>query len=228
MSGERVSFLQQAVKKSPYSPELHRSEQLKRIQAKLYAFIKTPQQTALKYPLSDTSIVAQYAQSIAAFKKLQFAKAQNIVDILISKERNNPHFRELKAQILFEQGKIKEARQEFAQAVRLAPSSMYFKISEAQAALELNPSPIELKIIIARLQQALNVRPSSLGWLLLSRAYHLNKQEAEAQYAAARYTYSATGNIPLTKKQAESAKRESMDPQLTVKIDDLLNLIKTH
>ncbi|MBQ8465904.1 MAG: M48 family metalloprotease [Alphaproteobacteria bacterium] len=228
MSGERLAFLQQALKKSPYPAEQYGSEQLKRIQAKLYAFIKAPQQTSVKYPLSDQSIPARYAQSIAAFKNLQFHKAQQIIDNLINNEPNNPHFRELKAQILFEQGKIKEARQEFSHAVQLRPSSINFKISEAQASLELSPSSSELKSIIAQLQKALTVKPSSLGWLLLSRAYHLNKQEAEAQYAAARYTLSSTGNVQLAKKQAELAKKKSQNPQLTIKIEDLLNIIQSY
>ena len=226
MSNERISFLQQAIKKSPYPAEKYGSEKLQRIQAKLYAFIKTPQQTNIKYPLSDTSIPSSYAHAVAAFKNLQCIKAQNIIETLITKEPNNPHFRELKAQILFEQGKIREARQEFAQSVRLLPSSILFKISEAQATLELSPTPAELKSIIAKLQQILSVRSNTLAWLLLSRAYHLNHQEAEAQYAAARYTIVASGDLKLAKRQAEMAKKKSTDPKLTIKIDDLLNLLK--
>lgn len=225
MSGERTAFLEQAVKESPYTPQ-GASPQLKRIQAKLFAFIKTPQQTYLKYSKTDDSLPSLYARAIASFKSLHFKTAQGLIDKLIAQEPNNPHFKELKGQILFEQGKIKEAKQEFSQSVKLLPQSLLFKINEAQATLELSPSSEDLKTIIIKLQQALAIRQNSMGWLLLSRAYHLSGKKAEAQYAAARYSFSI-GDIQLAKHQANEAKNASLDPNLTLKIDDLLNLIKT-
>ena len=224
MSSERISFLQHEAKASSYPAEKTGSQRLKRIQAKIYAFIKSPQQTYIKYPLSDESVNSLYARAIASFKSLKFAKALKLTDTLIVKEPQNPHFKELKGQILFELGKMKEAKEEFTKAAQILPSSALFKINEAQVALELSPSKEELKQIISKLQQALVVQQSSIGWLLLSRAYHMNKQEAEAQYAAARYSL-ACGDTLTARKQALEAKRNSLDPKLTLKVDDLLNSI---
>ncbi|MBR1605059.1 MAG: M48 family metalloprotease [Alphaproteobacteria bacterium] len=226
LSGERIAFLQEAVKNSPYQPNSGSPDkQLKRIQAKLYAFVKSPAQTSLKYPLSDKSIDSQYARAIAAFKKMDFIKSFTITDKLIKYEPNNPHFHELKGQILMEQGKIQQAQAEFAQASKLLPYSVLFKINEAQAVLELSPSAVQLKNIIAQLQQASVARPTTIGWLLLAKAYGLNNQTAEAQYASAQFSV-MTGDLALAKHQAEEAKRHSLSPQLTLKIDDLLNSLK--
>lgn len=225
MSSERLAFLEQSVKKSPYPPQTSGSEKLKRIQAKLYAFIKSPQQTNLKYPASDDSLISCYARSIAAFKNFQFNKAKTLVDRLITQEPNNPHFRELKGQILYELGQLQSAQKEFSYAIKLSPNSDLFKINEAQVVLELSPTPIQLRNVIIRLQQALRTRQSTMGWLLLSRAYHLNKQEAEALYASAQYSLSV-GNKELAYKQAQKAKALSLDPKLTLKIEDLMRLIQ--
>lgn len=224
MSGERLAFLRQALQNSS-APFARRSETLKRIQAKLYAFIKTPQQTNQKYPATDNSIPSLYARAVAAFKNLDFKHAQTLTDTLIAQEPNNPHFKELKGQILLEQGKIKEARYEFANALRLLPSSTLFKINEAQAVLEQSPSPADLQDVITKLQQAQTERPNGFVWLLLSKAYHLSGQKAEAQYAAAQHSLSI-GDFSLAKRQAEEARKNSLDPKLTLKIDDLLNSVK--
>ena len=225
MSGERVAFLRQAAQNSPNKPVVGADEQLKRVQAKLFAFIKSPERTYTKYPSSDNSVAAQYARAIAAYKAIRFDKALSLIDGLIAKEPNNPHFRELKGQILLEQGKIAAAQKEFAKASSLMPKSALFKINEAQAALENNPTPKEIKQIIAQLQKAITERPTLISWLLLARAYELNGQTAEAQYTAAEYSL-RTGDFKLAQKQAETAKRNSLDPTLTLKIDDLLRRVK--
>lgn len=225
MSNERISFLQNAVQNSVYQAEKTGSPRLKRIQAKIYAFIKSPQQTYIKYPVSDDSLISRYARAIAAFKSLKFSKALSLTDGLIAQEPDNPHFKELKGQILFELGKMEAARSEFAKAAHILPSSILFKINEAQVALELSPSQKDLQNIITQLQKSLVVQQSAIGWLLLSRAYHMSGKEPEAQYAAARYNLSL-GDERTAKKQALEAKKNSLDPKLTLKIDDLLNILR--
>lgn len=227
MSGERLAFLRQAVKNSNLFPVSAAADtKLKRIQAKLYAFMKSPAQTRNRYPDGDTSVEAQYARAIAAYKSVNLPLALKLIDNLIGKESNNPHFRELKGQILMEQGNIAAAQKEFAKASALLPDSTLFNLNETQAALALSPSAAELKKIIANLQKALTVRQIATGWLLLAQAYELNGQPAEAQYAAAEYSM-RNGDLRLAKKQAERAKKASIDPKLTLKIDDLLRVIKT-
>jgi len=224
LTEERLTFLRQAVKSSPYKPEITDSR-LKRIQAKLFAFVKPVKQTFAKYPASDNRIDAVYARAIAAFKSAQLNKAENLVAQLIKVEPQNPHFRELSGQIFLEQGKIREAQKEFATASSLMPKSVLFKINQAQATLELSPSPSQLSGIIRDLQQAVTGRQIAIAWLLLSKAYYLSGKKAEAQYAAARYS-AAEGDYELAKRQAEDAKKNVTDKKLSLKIDDLLQFLK--
>jgi len=199
--------------------------QLARIKAKLYAFIKSPQQTYLKYPLSDSSINAMYAHAIVSYKNIQFDKAQKLINQLIKREPNNPHFRELKGQILFEQGKIREAKNEFSIATKLLPSSVLFKINEAQSVLEMHPSKQEIKNVIKQLQKALNQKQTLMAWLLLSRAYELDGQKNEALYAAAEYSV-RLGKIDLAKRQAQNILKNNPSSQILIKTNDLLDIIE--
>lgn len=225
LSHERIAFLQQAVVNSPYKISTENEAPLKRVKAKLYAFIKTPQQTYMKYNLSNKTIEADYARAVAAYKSVKFDKALKLIDSLIKKEPNNPHFRELKGQILSESGKIQEAKNEFSYAVKLMPSSALFKINEAQSILEVSPSKPELKRVILQLQNALHQKQNLFALLLLSRAYEMNGDKAEALYAAAEYSMKI-GNYDLAKKQAEKAKIMSKNTHLRLRAEDLLQYIK--
>jgi len=225
ISAERIAFLQQMVKKHNNVLLSNDDAQLARIKAKLYAFIKSPQQTYLKYPLSDSSINAMYAHAIVSYKNIQFDKAQKLINQLIKREPNNPHFRELKGQILFEQGKIREAKNEFSIATKLLPSSVLFKINEAQSVLEMHPSKQEIKNVIKQLQKALNQKQTLMAWLLLSRAYELDGQKNEALYAAAEYSV-RLGKIDLAKRQAQNILKNNPSSQILIKTNDLLDIIE--
>jgi len=223
-SNERMSFLIQAVQNSDHKPSNQNDNTLERVKAKIFAFIKSPHQTYRKYTKLDTSVNSRYAHTIAAYKSIEFKKATKLINELIHDEPNNPHFKELKGQILLEQGKINEATKEFTNASRLLPSSMLFKINEAQCILENNPSKQEIQRVISLLQKVLVRKQTLYAWLLLSEAYEMNGNKADALYAAAEYSI-RTGNTILAKKQAEKAKAISKSPSLTLRIDDLLNTI---
>ena len=227
---ERIAFLQNAVKNSSYRITKQDDENLNRIKAKLYAFVNNPQQTYRKYKLTDNSVNSIYARAIAAYKEIKLNKAINLINILIDKEHNNPHFRELKGQILMEQGKIDEAKKEFALSVKLMPSSSLFKINEVHSILESSPAKTELKQVISQLQAVLAQKQTLVAWLLLSRAYEMNGNKAEALYAAAEYSIRME-NPELATKQAKKALSLSKNPKLNIKISDLLltiNNMKKH
>ena len=221
---ERIAFLKQAVKNSKQTFSKQNDDTLNRIKAKIYAFVKSPQQTHKKYTKTNKSINARYAQAIAAYKGIEFQKAIKLINELINEEPSNPHFRELKGQILLEQGKIKEAEKEFKISSKLLPSSMLFKINVAQCLLENNPSKQDVQKTIIQLQKVLIKKQTLYAWLLLSRAYEMNGDKADAMYAAAEYSI-RIGNVTLAKKQAEKAKAISKSPTLNLKIDDLLQHI---
>lgn len=225
VTSERVRFLEQAVKQSPYHQDHSLDSEFQRIKAKLYGFLQEPAQTFKRYPLSDTSIAARYAQAIAYFKQLNFGKALRMIDALSAEEPDNPYFYELKAQIYMEQGNLKVAKEAYGKVLKLRPDAALLQVDWAQAALAVSPSPAELKNIIAVLNRSLQQRPSAMGWLLLSQAYDQNGQTAYAEYAAAEYSL-RIGAADIAKRQAENAQRKNPPSALRLKLDDLLRRIK--
>lgn len=225
VTSERVRFLEQAVKQSPYHQDHSLDSEFQRIKAKLYGFLQEPAQTFKRYPPSDTSIAARYAQAIAYFKQLNFGKALRMIDALSAEEPDNPYFYELKAQIYMEQGNLKAAKEAYGKVLKLRPDAALLQVDWAQAALAVSPSPAELKNIIAVLNRSLQQRPSAMGWLLLSQAYDQNGQTAYAEYAAAEYSL-RIGAADIAKRQAENAQRKNPPAALRLKLDDLLRRIK--
>lgn len=221
---ERISYFEDAVKASPYRQDNTLDEEFARVKAKLFAYLRNPQETLRRYFAPDDT-AAQYARAVAAFKQLKFAKAEAEIKKLIQKEPQNPYFHELLGQIYLETGKIKPAKREYEQALNLMPSSALLQVSAAQVILEDTPSPSETAKAVSLLNKALIARPSSYSWMLLSRAYGLQGKEAAASYAAAEYSL-RTGELETAKRQARQAKTTPHDAKLALKIDDLLLRIK--
>ncbi len=220
VTSERIGFFEEAVKKSDAPQESPYDKDLQLVKAKLYAFLNTPQQTARKYPTGDKSEAALYAQGISAFKQLKLKEALAKMDKLIATAPDNPYFKEMKAQIYLETGQIKPARKEYEQALKQRPESVLLQLSLAQAMLEDSLTPAELERVIRLLNQAQIKRPSAWGWLLTSRAYGQKNDLANANYAAAEYSY-AIGAAQTAKRQIAEARKASPNAKLRLKLDDL-------
>lgn len=221
VTSERVSFLDHSVKQSPYPVDLAPSETFLRIQAKLIAFMGDPVKTFQRYPLSDHSVPARYAQSIAYFKMLNIDKSLEILNQLIAEEPQNPFFRELKGQIYMETGKVKQAKTEYKKALELLPNSAIFEINLAHAVLENNPTKQELQNTVNILNKSLLKSPDTYSWLLLARAYGALNDRANSNYASAEYSL-RTRNVKIARKQAEQALKSNPTSHLRLKINDLI------
>lgn len=225
LTTERISFLQQAVNKSPYLPKKNIDNAYLRIKAKLSAFLYNPEQTLLQYPIENSSITARYAQAIAFMKKLDFTKAHNIIDALIKLEPHNPYFHEVKAQIYLEEGNLEKAKTVYNTITKLRPNPPLFQLDRAQIILAGNPSLAEIEDVIIQLNQALLKRDSLNGWLLLAQAYHANNQPAYADYAAAEFSL-RIGEPETAMRQIQNARRQVPDIRLNLKLEDLEQKIK--
>lgn len=224
VTAERISFLNNAVRQSPFPAPAHPGNEFLRIKAKLSAFMEEPRKVLQKYPPSDKSIPARYAQAIVFFKMLKLNQSLKILNELIAEEPENPYFHELKGQIFMETGKIKPARIEYQKALSLLPNSALFQINLAQAVLEDTPNRDELEHTAEILNKSLLQRPDTYGWLLLSRAYGGLNDTANSNYAAAEYSL-RIGAAETARRQANTALTANPSPQLQLKIDDLLNRI---
>lgn len=222
---ERITFLENATQQSSASKENPQDEEFVRVKAKLTGFLDTPAHTLKKYPYKDKTTAARYARTIAHFKQSKLQQALKDIDELISEEPKNPYFRELKGQIYLENGKVREAKQEYQKALDLLPNSELFKINWAQAAIEASPTRADLQKIVNLLNQANVKRPSSFAYMMLARAYEGLGNKAYADYAAAEYSL-GIGATEIAKRQALNAKKAAVgNSKLTLKLDDLLSRI---
>jgi len=174
ISRDRIDQLAVRAKASPYydtptPPELE--EELHRMQAKLYAFLNRPASTMIVYKKSDTSIAARYARAIALYRKPDLENALVAVNALIADEPHNPYFLELKGQMLFENGRVKEAIAPYRASVSYAPNDAPLRVGLARSLIE-SEDPANLKPAIENLHAALRREPDdSFAWRQLAIAY---------------------------------------------------------
>jgi len=188
LTTQRIDYVRNHVEHSRFSdtPDSQTNiDMLKRIKVKLDAFISPPSSTLAAYPEKDQSVLARYARAIAYYRIPKLDKALPIIDGLIRDFPQDPYFRELKGQMLFENGRIGEAAQPYEEAVRLAPAAPLLRISLAQVYIESNDPRVN-KRAIAYLNDALRTEDKEpQGWHLLATAYGRDNQIGMAALALA-------------------------------------------
>jgi predicted Zn-dependent protease len=208
LTSQRIEYVRNHVERSRFSdvPDSAANvELLKRIKAKLDAFISPFSSTLAAYPEKDQSVVARYARAIAYYRIPQLDKALPAIDGLIRDFPKDPYFRELKGQMLFENGRIADAIPPYEEAIRLAPGAPLLRISLAQAYIEAN-DPAMNKRAIAHLNDALRTEDKETGaWRLLATAYGRDNQMGMAALALAEEGLSA-GKKKVAQQQANRAK----------------------
>jgi len=208
LTSQRIEYMRHHVERSRFSDVLDSQaniDLLKRIKAKLDAFISTPSSTLAAYPEKDQSVVARYARAIAYYRIPQLDKALPVIDGLIRDFPKDPYFRELKGQMLFENGRIADAIPPYEEAIRLAPGAPLLRISLAQAYIESN-DPAMNKRAIAHLNDALRTEDKETGaWRLLATAYGRDNQVGMAALALAEEGLSA-GKKKVAQQQANRAR----------------------
>ncbi|MBV9859214.1 MAG: M48 family metallopeptidase [Alphaproteobacteria bacterium] len=151
-------------------------ELLRTVKMKLHAFLDEPSTTLAAYPESDRSETARYARAIAYYRIPKLDRALPLIDGLIHDFPNNPYYRELKGQMLFENGRVREAQQPYEDAVRLEPAAALLRMSLAQVYIETNDPRLN-KRAIAYLNDAARTegRDGSV-WRFLAIAYGRDNQ----------------------------------------------------
>jgi predicted Zn-dependent protease len=188
LTAQRIDYVRNHVEHSRFSdaPDTPANiDRLKRIKVKLGAFISPPSSTLAAYPEKDQSVLARYARAIAYYRIPNLDKALPTIDGLIKDFPQDPYYRELKGQMLFENGRIAEAVQPYEEAVRLAPAAPLLRISLAQVYVESN-DPKMNKRAIAYLNDAMRSEDKeTTGWHLLATAYGRDNQIGMAALALA-------------------------------------------
>ena len=174
ITAQRIAFLENQVARSPYGDKpadprlvaLH-----ERMLAKLTGFLEPPPRTFERYPESDTSLPARYARAIAHFQAGDIERALALLDALIAEHPEDPYFRELRGQILLENGRVAEAVPDYEAATALLPESGQLHLLAAHARLETN-DPEEVEPALEHLAVALREESgNAFAWRLSAIAH---------------------------------------------------------
>jgi predicted Zn-dependent protease len=209
LTSQRIQYLRDHLERArcanatdpPGSAEL-----MRRIQVKLRAFLDPPSTTLASFPESDNSVLARYARAIAYYRIPDLGRALPAVDGLIREFPNNPYYRELKGQMLFENGRGREAIRPYEDAVRLAPSAALLRISLSQVYIE-SGDPALNKRAIAYLNDASREEGrDSQVWRFLAVAYGRDNQIGMAALSLAEEAL-ANGKKKAATQEAIRAQR---------------------
>jgi predicted Zn-dependent protease len=179
LTAQRIQYIRDHVQRArcsnaPEPPDA--AGRLRRIQVKLRAFLDPPANTFAAFPPGDTSPLARYARAIAYYRQPDLARALPEIDALIRDFPDNPYYRELKGQMLFENGRVREAIRPYEDAVRLAPSASLLRLALSQAYIE-SGDPALNKRAIAYLNDATRQEGKEAQvWRLLAVAYGRDNQ----------------------------------------------------
>ena len=174
LTQNRIGFVRNHVAKSPYSdkklPTILQAMH-DRMVAKLKGFINPPSRTLFEFKADDPSVMARYARAVAYFRDARIAQALPLIDGLIADAPGDAYFHELKGQMLFENGRIKEALPSYQKAVDLQPGQPLLRVGLAHAQIELN-QPDLISVALRNLEQAIRYdRFMPLSWRLAATAY---------------------------------------------------------
>ena len=174
LTRDRVSFLEQAVAKSPKTgrpadPQL--VERHNRMRAKLIGFLDRPRNVARAYPETDQTLPARYARAISTYRQGDLPQAIEMTDELLAEWPDDPYFHELKGQMLFEHGKLSEALPAYETAISLRPDSPQIRLSLAQVQIESNRSDLD-QAALDNLEEVLRREPqNAFAWRLAATAH---------------------------------------------------------
>ena len=209
LTSERIEYVRHHVETSRFSDVPDPPEfvtLLKRVQMKLHAFLDDPSATLRAYPESDQSPDARYARAIAYYRIPKLDKALATIDGLIRDYPTNPYYEELKGQMLFENGRVRDAVAPYEAAVKLAPQAALLRISLSQVYIE-SGDPALNKRAIAYLDDASQTEGrDGMLWRLLATAYGRDNQFGMAALSLAEEAL-ADAKKKDAQQQAQRAKQ---------------------
>ena len=168
LTQDRIAFLEQQVAKSPYKsaePDPTLAPAYERVVAKLDGFLDNPAQVIQRR--GSNSVPDRYARAIAYYRVPDVKNALALVDGLIKDSPEDPYFLELKGQILFENGQIKESIAPNREALRYKPDSSLIRFGLARSLMESGDDK-DLPEASALLREVVRLEPDNPGaWRFL-------------------------------------------------------------
>lgn len=224
LSVERVNHLKAAIQSKP---ELDKPTDEKllakhhRIIAKLRAFLGDPQDVLKRYD-KDT-IPARYARAVAYYRIPDIKKALMEIDSLIEEFPDDPYFHELRGQMLFENGYIKESVESYKKEMELTPDATMarLQLGTAQIAIENYEGAIQnLKQVV--LQEPKN----SFAWHQLAIAQGRINNLGDSYFALAEEAALKGNKDDVTKYIALAKKNLAEGSNTIIREKDIMATLK--
>jgi len=228
VAADRLAQLRNLVQKSPSfaiadPPALQLRHDMMR--AKLSGYLERPGVVFNRYPATDTTIPARYARAIARFFQggtggLQAALAD--VETLIRDKPDNPHFHELKGDLLMRSGRAGDAIPSVRQALKMTGESNLIRVQLGRALLSTNNQAV-VNEAAELLRKSLIEDQNQQAYRALADAnYRLGRQaEADAAIAQAWFLEGDLKQAQAVAKRAQAGLTKGSPAWL--KMDDIVN-----
>jgi predicted Zn-dependent protease len=225
---DRLAQLRGNVQRSPFyaqkdQPQLQLRHDMMR--AKLAGYLERPTLVFNRYPVTDNSVPARYARTIAKFFQggqggLQAALAD--VDLLIRDRPENPYFWELKGDFLSRSGRPREAVPVLRQALKLSAESNLIRVALASALLASEDQAV-VNEAAELLRRSLIEDQNQRAYRELANAQirQGKRPEADASIAQAYFLEGDVKQAQLFAKRAQTALVKGSPAWL--KMDDIVN-----
>lgn len=136
VSKKRINFIKSQAASLKHLSDPKLTTRLARIIVKLEAFLGDADQTLKTYNKSDSN--SRYARAIAYYKKGKTKEAIAILDNLIKDAPTDNYLYDLRGQILFESGNVKDSIIAYNQTIKLNSQNNLARIALATAIINLN------------------------------------------------------------------------------------------
>ena len=225
ISRDRIRSLEQKAKNSQFINEKDNDNflfQYKMIQAKLDGFLNNPGDIIKKKNKESLSIISNYSLAIAYYRKALLEKSLSILNKMINDYPGNPWFYELKGQILYESGKIKESIKPYQQALLIRPREPLLMVALATAlnAQESRNSSIKaLHLLKSSLRYD---KKNSNTWFQLAIAFSRIDDLGNAELSTAERHF-LTGNVKMASFHAKKSLKYLQESSISkLRAEDIL------
>ena len=195
-----------------------------RLVAKLRGFMDAPEYTLASYPTKDQSLPAHMARGVAYFRQSQLPKALAEMDAADALSPNDAYLFDLRGQILFESGRVKEAVTSYGRAIALKPDQPSLQTDYGRALLALEDAS-RLKEATKALERATSRdADNAQAWEMLAIAYgkqSMMERSVLAQAEAAVLRNQPERALALLKRAQPKLTR---DTPLALRAEDLRSL----
>jgi predicted Zn-dependent protease len=226
LTRDRILFVENQVASERDLPEVppawtaaHR-----RMVVKLDAFLNDPRRALERY--RGAALPDRYARAIAHYRVPDLPRALDEIDALIRDWPDDAYFHELKGQMLFENGRIRDAIEPYRTAVELRPNSALLRVGLAQALLESGADGAE-QAAIGHLEEATGQEPTNpMAWRLLGIAQGRAGREGASALSLAEFAL-LTGKKDDARLYARRAETriEPSDPNW-LRLQDVLRVLE--